>query len=300
MKRTMYILIVLLTVFFNIAGCNAKSITDESKTIILYVGSSIMTVNDIEIKIDSAPIIRNNRVFVPIRDVFEQMGIRVEWNNDNHTIIAYNGLNTIHMIINSETAYISNKEYALDSPPVIINSKTYIPLRFISEGLGFTVDWNENQKKITINNRSIENKDINANTEVTSDIDSIKSSELKEESDNMININIKIGNSDFSAKLYNNKTVKELVKSFPATYNMSDLHENEKYYYLPNSIPTDIEIPDYINKGEIMLFGSDCLVVFYDTFPNSYSYTRLGYIDNTSGLKDAVGKGNVDIRFELQ
>ena len=42
------------------------------------------------------------------------------------------------------------------------------------------------------------------------------------------------------------------------------------------------------------------IVVFYDTFPNSYSYTRLGYIEETSGLENAVGKGGIDISFKLK
>ena len=113
-------------------------------------------------------------------------------------------------------------------------------------------------------------------------------------------INIKIGNSDFSAVLYDNDTTKELVKQFPITYTMSELHGNEKYYYMQESLPTNSERPDTINKGDIMLYGTDCIVVFYDTFPNSYSYTKLGYIEDTTGLEEAVGKGNVDISFELK
>ena len=113
-------------------------------------------------------------------------------------------------------------------------------------------------------------------------------------------INIKIGNTDFSAVLYENDTTKELVKQFPITYTMSELHGNEKYYYMPKSLPTNSERPATINKGDIMLYGSDCIVVFYDTFPNSYSYTKLGYIEDTTGLEEAVGKGNIDIYFEIK
>lgn len=111
-------------------------------------------------------------------------------------------------------------------------------------------------------------------------------------------INIKIGNTDFSAVFYNNDTTKELVKQFPATYTMSELHGNEKYYYMSTSFPTNSECPSTINKGDIMLYGNNCVVVFYDTFPNSYSYTKLGYIEDTTGLEEAVGKGSIDIHFE--
>ena len=113
-------------------------------------------------------------------------------------------------------------------------------------------------------------------------------------------ITIKIGDTDFSAVLYDNDTTKELIKQFPITYTMSELHGNEKYYDMPIKLPTNSERPATINKGDIMLYGNDCIVVFYDTFENSYQYTKLGYIEDTTGLEEAVGKGNVDIHFELK
>lgn len=84
----------------------------------------------------------------------------------------------------------------------------------------------------------------------------------------------------------------------PLTINMEELHGNEKYYYLDNSLPTESSNVGEINTGDIMLYGSDCLVLFYDTFDTSYSYTRIGYITDTAGLKDAVGSGSVTITFE--
>lgn len=301
MKKIIYIYIVLTMIILNIIGCNAqtnlKVNLEEFKTIILHIGSRIMTVNDTEIEIDSVPIIINNHVLVPIRAVMEHMETKVEWNNKNQTISVYDSNNIVHMTINSKIAYLNNKEYILDSPPIIIDSRTFIPIRFISESLGFSVNWYESQNKIIITSRN--NKNIDKNIE---NISKINSSEniIEKENNNMININIRIGSSDFSAKLYDNKTVRELIKKFPVTYNMSELNGNEKYYYMSESIPTDSKVPDNINKGEIMLYGSDCLVIFYDTFPNSYSYTKLGYIEDTSELENAVGKGNIDIKFELQ
>ena len=111
-----------------------------------------------------------------------------------------------------------------------------------------------------------------------------------DEENNMIDINIKVGRSNFSAKLYDNKSTKQFIENFPVTYNMSELNGNEKYYYMQDSLPTDSKKPGIINKGDIMLYGSDCLVVFYKTFPTSYSYTKLGYIEDPNDLEKAVGK----------
>ena len=69
----------------------------------------------------------------------------------------------------------------------------------------------------------------------------------------------------------------------PLTLDMSELNGNEKYHYLDESLPT-----------------SSCVVLFYETFSSSYSYTRLGKIDNPGGLAAALGSGNVSVVFEVQ
>ena len=56
--------------------------------------------------------------------------------------------------------------------------------------------------------------------------------------------------------------------------------------------------PGTINAGDIMLFGSNCVVVFYETFKTSYSYTRIGKIKNVADLKKALGSGDITIKFE--
>ncbi len=111
-------------------------------------------------------------------------------------------------------------------------------------------------------------------------------------------MNIKINGENFTAEFYDNKTAQAFADILPLTINMEELHGNEKYYYLDNSLPTDSSNIGEINTGDIMLYGTDCLVLFYDTFNTSYSYTRIGYITDTAGLKDAVGSGSVTITFE--
>lgn len=118
--------------------------------------------------------------------------------------------------------------------------------------------------------------------------------------DNMQNIIITIKNKKYEAILYDNSTTKELIKKFPITITMSDLNGNEKYYNFSKSFSTSSENVASINKGDIMLFGDNCLVIFYKSFSTRYRYTKLGYIKNLEDLENSLGKGDIEITFILK
>lgn len=119
-------------------------------------------------------------------------------------------------------------------------------------------------------------------------------------SDLMIDtIVVTVGNKKFTAILESNNTANEFKKMLPLTISMKDLNNNEKFFDFPNNLPTNASNPRTINSGDLMLWGSNTLVLFYKTFNTSYSYTRLGTIENPSGLAQALGSGNVTVTFEL-
>ena len=116
----------------------------------------------------------------------------------------------------------------------------------------------------------------------------------------MNKMTVTIGNRVFTATLYDNETAKAFVKRLPLTLTMQELNGNEKYLYLDNPLPSASSVPKSINTGDIKLFGSDCLVLFYDSFTTSYSYTDIGAIDNPEGLKEALGKGDASVTFTME
>ena len=115
----------------------------------------------------------------------------------------------------------------------------------------------------------------------------------------MTTINIQVASKTFTAKLVNNASSQALTAMLPMTLDMSELNDNEKYHHLPSKLPTNSQQVRNINIGDLMLYGSDSLVLFYKSFSTSYSYTRLGCIEDVSGLVNALGNGSVQITFSL-
>lgn len=121
-----------------------------------------------------------------------------------------------------------------------------------------------------------------------------------EEQDDMYSVILDINGREFPARLYRSKTAEELIKRFPLTLDMSDLNGNEKYNYFDFSLTQNNEAVGRVNKGDIMLYGDNCLVLFYDSFDTSYSYTTLGYIENPEETDYISGAENVTICFKLK
>ena len=107
-------------------------------------------------------------------------------------------------------------------------------------------------------------------------------------------VKVIINENEYIISLEDNETVKSFINILPQEFNMSELNENEKYIYLDNTLPTNSYNPKHINKGDVMLYGNNCLVIFYKSFDTSYSYTKIGHIDNLPNL----GNGNIKIKFE--
>lgn len=111
---------------------------------------------------------------------------------------------------------------------------------------------------------------------------------------------VTIGPKTFRATLEDNPTVARLRALLPLTVNMTELNGNEKYYRLSTRLPTDAVSPGTIRTGDLMLYGDNSLVLFYETFETSYRYTQLGRIEDPSGLAAAVGSGDVSVTFALE
>ena len=109
---------------------------------------------------------------------------------------------------------------------------------------------------------------------------------------------ITIGTAVFTATLYDNPSANAFKAKLPLTINMTELNGNEKYYDLPNSLPSNSSVGGNIKVGDLTLYGNNTLVLFYKNFSTSYSYTKLGYVDNPTALASALGNDNALVKFE--
>ncbi|MHC8400636.1 cyclophilin-like fold protein [Pseudomonas sp. MDT1-17] len=106
-----------------------------------------------------------------------------------------------------------------------------------------------------------------------------------------------VGEHRFAITLTDSVSARAFVAMLPLTLEMSDLNSNEKFASLPEALPIQASVPGTLRNGDLVLYGTDTLVVFYLTFNSSYSYTRIGRVDDPAGLSQALGPRDVRVVF---
>ncbi len=116
-----------------------------------------MANDDIKVKIDGnqivfdvQPQLINDRTMVPLRAIFEVLGATVDWNNDTETVTSTKDNTTISLTINKPTMYVNGVAVTLDSPACLVNDRTLVPVRAISEAFKCGVDWEETTSTVYI------------------------------------------------------------------------------------------------------------------------------------------------------
>ncbi|KAG4433774.1 hypothetical protein IFR05_010741 [Cadophora sp. M221] len=110
-------------------------------------------------------------------------------------------------------------------------------------------------------------------------------------------LQLNIGSSVFTASLLDNPTALTFQNLLPLNLQMSELNGNDKHGELPTSLPTSASNLGAIRVGDLMLYGSQTLVLWYEDYSSSFTYTRIGRIDDSERLVAAIGSGAVDVGF---
>ena len=122
-------------------------------TVSAFASNITVKLNGETMQFNQNPIIMNDRVMVPMRGIFESLGYSVNWNEENQSVVANKDNITINLRVGSAIANVNGEKYTLDSPPVIVNGNTMVPVRFISDQSGATVEWNDSTKTVYISNQ---------------------------------------------------------------------------------------------------------------------------------------------------
>ncbi len=139
MKKIMPIILSLTAVM-----STSTVLAEENVTVML---------NGQAMDFDVAPIIQNDRVLVPMRAIFEELHCSVDYTDiDGRQIITakLNENNSIGLVIGSDEMQIHNQKIKLDTAPIIVNDRTLVPLRAVSEAFDYDVNWDEDTKTVTI------------------------------------------------------------------------------------------------------------------------------------------------------
>ncbi len=154
MKKFLLIILTIIMIFQNISIFAQKEIS-------LYLDGE-------KIECNPSPVIINDRTMIPARALFEKMGATVSWDGDKRKVGVICGETEIEMIIDKSTAKVNKKEVTLDSPAVIINGRTLIPLRFVGESIGAKVSWDGEERKVLIETKEKDPPIIIESVEFTS------------------------------------------------------------------------------------------------------------------------------------
>jgi hypothetical protein len=133
-------MIRFLTILF-VLGALAAPIVAEAQSVNVIVNGQSMNFTE-------PPIVRAGRVFVPLRGVFEQLGASVVYANGQ--INATGRSRTVSLNIGSNEATVDGQAQTIDVAPFIVNATTFVPLRFVSQALGASVNWNDSTSTVTI------------------------------------------------------------------------------------------------------------------------------------------------------
>lgn len=267
-----------------------------------------VSINGKPISFDQPPIMQNDRVLVPMRAVFEALGADVYWVEDEQTIVAVKNeikilmeiqLPLLSKFVGDDLTEVESKhkeiqEISLDIAPQIINDKTYVPLRAVSEAMGVAVTWDEqnNSVLLTCNEEFLQQKNTDKQFFQKTFVG-------KEQDDSLVKKDIHLCENQAEltfdyANLKENTTILEAV--FILKKRLTSIgYIDASVEYRNNKI--DVWIPDIISSDDINSVASKLSIIGHLTFENSDGNVLLDNDDIVSVT--AKKDDNTQDRYEV-
>jgi len=148
-----------------------ETVVTPNKLIVFKIGDLNYYTQEIgseqvnSVKMDAAPMISNDRTFVPVRFLGNALGVddnNIVWDNSSRTAIL-KGKNELKLTIGRKAITVNSQEKAIDVAPMIVDpGRTMLPARYVAEGLGFTVDWDDQNRLVVVYPEGSEKPDLQA------------------------------------------------------------------------------------------------------------------------------------------
>lgn len=138
-KTALFVVSLFIASSITIEG----ALADDTKEIEVYV-------NETKMEFDVSPRIENDRTLVPMRAIFETLGASIQWDEDSRTVTAVKETHVIKITIDNPVMIKNNEEVPLEVPAKIIEDRTMVPIRAVSEGLDALVEWDADTRRVLI------------------------------------------------------------------------------------------------------------------------------------------------------
>lgn len=140
MNKFLKIIVISVTVVLAVS-LTAASAADESVRIFI---------NNVETSFSPEPYLKNNRVMVPMRGIFERLGAEVAWDDNTQSVTAAKGVTAVVLTIGSDIMYTDGEAVWLDAACELVGDRTFVPLRAVSAAFGCEVSWTESENRVDI------------------------------------------------------------------------------------------------------------------------------------------------------
>lgn len=151
LEKNMKKFVAIILAFMVLTALNITALAEKLPDVTLVVDGVVA-------KTDVPPVIEDGRTLVPVRALFESLDAKVGWNAKTKKITIVYGETEILLFAESVVAIVDNLYKELDVPARIIDSRTMIPVRFVSESLDFKVDWDDKTRTVTVKTKPDEDE----------------------------------------------------------------------------------------------------------------------------------------------
>jgi hypothetical protein len=122
----------------------------QGHSIQLWVSEKEISIDGKTQSMDVAPFIQDSRTLVPVRFVSEALGAKVDWYQEEKKAVIVLVPKVVTLWVGKDQAFVNGVEQKLDVPAVLVDNRTFVPLRFVSERLGAKVEWSQEKQQVSI------------------------------------------------------------------------------------------------------------------------------------------------------